>query len=306
MEDAPPTLTRLQRRIIDAAADIIEGDADSPEFMHSVLCHVGLPRGKTDERTFERSSGSASIVIEAGRLWRRRGWEQQPLPYGAKPRLVLIHLCSEAVRTQSPEIEVGRSAREFLGKLGLDHGGHEFARFRQQMEALAACRMLLGFSKGDRDMTINTQPISRFEAWMQHDSKSLGLWPGQITLSGEFYSTLVEHAVPIDPQAIHALQKSALALDVYMWLAHRLCRIRKEEGFKLYWKSLRDQFGQEYKDPRNFKSDFKAALTKVCLVYPDARVNEERGGIRLFPSAPPVRKSRIIVSLPVQRERRDG
>jgi Plasmid encoded RepA protein len=293
--EPPAGLTRLQRRLIDAAADLMEGNGDSPEYMHSVLCHVGMPRSQTDARTFERSSGNASIMIEAGRLWKRKQWHDQPLPYGAKPRLVLIHLCSEAVRTGSPEIEVGRSAREFLARLGLDNSGHEYARFRAQMEALAASRMVLGFSSENRDVTISTNPISRFEAWTQHDSKSLGLWPGMMTLSGEFYATLQEHAVPLAPLAIHALQKSALALDVYTWLAHRLCRVRTDNGTKLYWKNLRDQFGQEYKDPKNFKQEFKAALVKVCAVYPDANVREEMGGIRLYPSAPPIPKTQVIV-----------
>lgn len=291
-----PTL--LQRRLIDAAADIIETQADSPEFLHSVLCQVGLPRAQTEARSFQRSSGKAVIEIEAGKLYRRGKLVPAPLPYGAKPRLVLLHLCGEAVRTRSPEIEVGRSAREFLGRLGLDNGGHEYARFRAQMEALAACRMTLGMSVGDRDITINTQPISRFEAWMQHDGQSLGLWPGRMTLSGEFYSTLLEHAVPLDPRAVHALQKSALALDLYTWLAHRLCRVRKPEGVKLSWGNLHQQFGQEYACAKDFKKEFRAALLKVCAAYPDARISEEVGGLRLFSSPAPVPKSQGIVKLP--------
>lgn len=290
-----PPVTRLQRRIIDAAADMMEAGADSAEFLHSVLCHVGLPRSKTDARIFERSSGTSSIVIEAGRLWKNKQFHEQPLPYGAKPRLILMHICSEAVRTQSPEIDIGRSAREFLQRLGLDNGGHEYARFRSQIEALAACRMTLGFSSENRDVTINTQPISRFEAWMQHDTRSLGLWPGSITLSAEFFGTLVNHAVPLDPRAIHALQKSALALDVYTWLAHRLCRVRKTDGVKLSWNNLRNQFGQEYKTSKDFKREMKAALLKVRLVYPAANVEETIGGLILKPSNPPIKKTAVAM-----------
>lgn len=291
-------VTLLQRRLIDAAADIMDTQADSPEFMHSVLCQVGLPRAKTDARSFQRSSGTAAIEIEAGKLYRRGKFVPAPLPYGAKPRLVLMHLCAEAVRTRSPEIQVGHSAREFLGRLGLDNGGHEYGRFRSQMEALAACRMTLGMSVGDKDITINTQPISRFEAWMQRDGQSIGLWPGSMTLSAEFYATLLDHAVPLDPRAIGALQKSALALDVYTWLAHRLYRVRKAGGIKLSWANLREQFGQEYGCSKDFKKEFKAALLKVQAVYPAARIGEEIGGIRLFASAAPVSKSQILVKLP--------
>jgi hypothetical protein len=296
-QDGPThPITLLQRRIIDAAADIMEVQADAPEFMHSVLCQVGLPRAKTEARTFQRSSGTVAIEVEAGKLYKRGKFVPAPLPYGAKPRLVLMHLCAEAVRTRSPEIEVGRSARDFLGRLGLDTGGHEFARFRGQMEALAACRMTLGMSIGERDITISTQPISRFEAWMQRDGYSIGLWPGSMTLSREFYDTLIDHAVPLDPRAISALQKSALALDVYTWLAHRLCRVRKAGGVKLAWSNLREQFGQEYACSKDFKKEFRAALLKVRAVYPHARIDEEIGGIRLHSSPAPVPKSQIFLT----------
>lgn len=293
-----PQLTLLQRRLIDAAADIIEEQTDSPEFLHSVLCQVGLPRAQTDARSFQRSSGTAVIEIEAGKLYRRGKFVPAPMPYGAKPRLVLIYLCAEAKRTGNPEIQVGRSANEFLGRLGLDNGGHEYARFRSQMEALAACRMTIGMQVGGQEITINTQPISRFEAWTQHDHRSLGLWPGLMVLSGEFYSTLLAHAVPLDLRAIHALQKSALALDVYTWLAHRLCRVRKAEGVKLSWGNLRQQFGQEYGCSKDFKKEFRAALLKVRTVYPHARIDDEIGGIRLYSSPAPVPKSQAVVKLP--------
>ncbi len=80
---------------------------------------------------------------------------------------------------------------------------------------------------------------------MRHDGESLGRWPGSMTLSPEFFSTLLEHAVPLGDQAVEALQGSAPALDVYAWLAQRLCRVRQPGSVKLSWRNnLRDQFRQ--------------------------------------------------------------
>ena len=293
-------MTRIRRRLIEIAADIIEKRSRRAEFLHSVLCQVALPRARTEARSFQRSSGRVVVEIEAGKLYKRGRLVPAPLPYGAKPRLILLHLCGEAVRTRNPEIEVGRSTREFLKRLGLDNSGHEYARFRIQMEALAACRMTLGMSIGGQDVTVNSHPISKFEAWTQHDGQSIGLWPGSMTLSGEFYTTLLEHAVPLDPRAIAGLQKSSLALDTYTWLAHRLCRVRKTDGVKISWANLRAQFGQEYACSRDFKKEFRAALLKAHAVYPGARVSEEPGGLRLFSSPTPVPKSLVVVKLPRQ------
>ncbi|MDQ2764733.1 MAG: replication protein RepA, partial [Pseudomonadota bacterium] len=106
--------TPLQRRLIDAAVEIGECTPDTVEYLHSVLCQVGLPRARTQGRFFERSNGRASIAIEAGRLHKAGKWVEMPLPYGAKPRLALLHISSEAVRTRSGHIEIGDSLRDFL------------------------------------------------------------------------------------------------------------------------------------------------------------------------------------------------
>mgnify|MGYP002795020082 CR=1 FL=1 len=288
-------VTRLQKRIANAAYDMMEADSESIVYLHALLCHVGLPRRQTDARAFERASGGAGIRIEAGSVLRSKGWVPAPLPYGTKPRLVLMHLCAEAVRTKSPEIDIGHSLNDFLAKLGIDNNGRAYGRFRSQMEALAVCRMQFGFVTNERSVMINTQPISQFEAWVKHDHGTPGLWPGALSLSAEFYQALIDHAVPLDPRAISALQGSALSLDIYTWLAHRLCRIRKDNGIPLYWKNLRDQFGQEYKESKDFKREFLKSMSNALSVYPDAKVEQVTGGIKLYPSPPPIKKNSVVV-----------
>lgn len=291
--------TRLQRRIVDAACDIAEVETDNPEFLHAVLCQCGLPRSRPKERIFDRSNGNASLRLEAGAVnIGLNKWIEYPLPYGTKPRLVLYHLCSEAIRTQSPVVDVGGSIRTFLSRVGISYGGTEFAQFKAQMTALSVMRMTLAFQDDRRRVQINTQPVSRFEAWLHPDPHQASFWTDTIQLSAEFFETLVPHAVPLDPRAIGGLQHSALALDVYTWLAHRLCRVRKAEGVKLSWGNLRQQFGQEYASSKDFKKEFRAALLKVCTVYRDARISEENGGLRLYSSPPPVPKSQGVVLLP--------
>ena len=42
------------------------------------------------------------------------------LPYGNLPRLILAWICTEAVRTQSREIVLGRSLSKFMRALGIN------------------------------------------------------------------------------------------------------------------------------------------------------------------------------------------
>ncbi len=293
-------IAKLSRDTKAPAVDLVEVAGDeNPAFLHAVLCQVGLPRSPVDERHFTRTSGSASLRLDAGQWFDGRTWEDMPLPSGTRPRLVLFHVCSEAVRTRSPVVEVEDSVRAFLRRLRIDTNGRHMKAFRRQMLALAACRMQLGYKIADRVVNLKCDPIDEFEAWVQTDDDGQrAMWPGVITLSGKFFDTLAEHAVPLDPGAIGELQNSALALDVYTWLAHRLCRVRQNGGASVSWSALKGQFGQEYRTEKDFKRELVGALAKVLPVYPGARVDKIRGGLRLMPSPPPVRRKGVVVALP--------
>lgn len=292
----PPSVQRL----VCAAEDIATIHPDAPEYLHAVLCQVGLPRSRVEGRTFHRSSGKASMLLEAGHLPTPFGkWAEAPLPYGVKPRLVLHHMCSEAVRTKSPFISMDRSMSQFLVRLGLANGNsRQLSQFKQQMMALSVCHMTLGFFEDGRIRQAKVDPVEKFEAWLPADVNQKALWDDQIELGSRFFETLIEHAVPLDPRAIHALQHSALCMDVYTWLAHRLCRVRKKEGVKLSWRNLKEQFGQEYKISKDFKKAFRAALFKVRAVYPTANIEDVMGGILLKPSPPPIPKTSVLARLP--------
>ena len=144
---------------------------------------------------------------------------------------------------------------------------------------------------------MSTQPISDLRRGCIDDPGQGQLWPDELRVSEQFMETLLEHAVPLNRFAIRQLSGSALALDVYTWLAHRLCRIRKDGGVPLYWKPLKDQFGQEYAIDKDFKKEFRKALAAALKGHPDARVDEVTGGIRLYPSAPPVKRTNVVVKL---------
>ncbi|MBS3903485.1 MAG: replication protein [Anaplasmataceae bacterium] len=301
MKNPAPEPSRVSNRILDTSDEIINNQPEKIDFLHTVLCQVGMPRKKTEGRIFERESGRSIIRLESGALFDGNTLVEQPLPYGSRPRLVMVHLSSEAMRTQSRKVEIGNSTREFLKKLEIGISGGKtgsYTMFQKQMQALAACRMTLGMSVGGRNVTLKTQPISRFEAWLHnHDTAQLSLWPGVLELSKEFFDTLNEHAVPLDSRALSALKHSALALDVYTWLAYRLCRVDREPGVKVSWINLKDQFGQEYGDIKDFRKEFRNALSQVVLVYPEARLEQIDDGFILKSSPPPIQKIQVIMPI---------
>lgn len=256
-------------------------------------------------RVFERTNGNKNLLMEAGRLWNGFSWVDQPLPYGAIPRLVMVYVSTKAVQTRCRVVDVGESMRQFLLQLGLQSTGGPrggYAALRKQLQALAVCRMTLGMITEGRVSTIDAKPIKRFDAWMGvdlRDESQQMLWPGELELSRDFYDSLLRHAVPLDGRALSALRHSALALDIYTWLAHRLQRVHDHRGVKVSWSNLKDQFGQDYSQSKDFKRVFRHALTQVSLVYPDARLRGVVGGLLLKPSHAPVRRTQLLL----QRDR---
>lgn len=282
-------LSGQDRKLIDAGAEIATTPPSGEDmaFTHAVLCQVGLPRAKVEGREFMRQSGAAWVNVQAGYLDEGHGPVLQPIPYGVMPRLGLAWVSTFAVRNKEREIPIGDSAAEFLRLMGMESDGRRYTTLRKQMHALAAARLQLGF----KGRTYNGQPVQQFDAWVANkDTQQRALWPGVMLLSEDYYGSLIESAVPLDNRALHALKGSALALDVYAWLAHRLHRI-EGRGVTLHWKSLREQFAQEYKgkDPdKDFKKEFLPVLRKVLAVYPQAKVKPVTGGVLLIGSPPPI------------------
>lgn len=303
-DDQPLTLFEaLPRNVIALAKESTRlTAAGNPDYLPAVLCQVGLPRSPTPGRTFERVSGAVSLQVEAGSVFDGQAFVPQPIPYGIRPRLALIHIATEAVRTNSRTVDVGGSVNAFLTELGLDNGGKAYRQMRQQMTALAACTLRLGRTETrtiggqDKDfaITLDAKPFRQFEAWIDNSGDQPSLWPTEIQLTDEFFAAIRQTAVPLAPRAIAQLSHSALALDVYTWLAHRLHRVRKG-GTRVSWAALQEQFGTEYSDRKPFKLQFRKRLREALGAYPDAKVEEVAGGLMLHASPPPIPRTRSTV-----------
>ncbi len=116
------TANQTATKAIDTAALIRQEPPQGEDmaFTHSILCQVGLPRSKVAGREFMRRSGDAWLVVQAGWIDEGSGPVEQPLPYGAMPRLTFAWISSYALRNKTREIAIGHSANEFLHLMGMD------------------------------------------------------------------------------------------------------------------------------------------------------------------------------------------
>jgi hypothetical protein len=292
------TMSRVHRRLIEP----VETDQDNElAFQHSVFCQTSLPyRNPGDDvRSWKRSQGTTFLEIEAGKLFHPKLRDTVPvgLPWGAKPRLILAHLNGEAVRQQSPVIEIDNSLTAFVKRIrGFKHG-REIKIFKDQLNRLSAAKIILALSISEyRARQINTQIIDGFELWLTKDDRQRILWPTTIQFSQPYFDSLLQHAVPLNEIDLAALAHSALAIDLYSWLAQRLHRINPNRPAFIQWPALKLQFGPDYHAMGQFKAKFRWALRQVHCRYKVARFEIDSYGMRLFNSPPPVTKR--LVQLP--------
>ncbi len=303
LRDLFGALSSVQKRLVDASIAIRQDAAEEITYQHTVLCQTALPMRHPDKnvRVWERKQGRAVLRIEAGAAHdpRIRKFVELPLPFGPKARLVLMHLNSEAIRRRSPEVEVEGSMTAFVRRLmSTDPNGREIRVFKDQLAALSAATVRLAVDQGERVGQINTHIIGAFDLWFPKDARQRVLWPSTVQLSSEYFESLGRFAVPLDERAIAALAHSALALDVYAWLAQRLHRVPKEAPRFVPWPALREQFGQGFTRLRDFRRKFLATLHQVQAAYPDARFAADEQGMTLTQSRPPVAKRMHVVTPP--------
>jgi hypothetical protein len=294
-------LPAVTNRLLDVSAEILgEPDPKDLSFLHVVLAQCGLPyRNPVGLPFYGRKNGRAQLAITPGVLRNPKtgDMEMQGIPYGAKARLLVIHLCTQAVLLQSAIIPVQDSMSAFMKHgLGLAvTGGTQgsIGRFKDQLNRLAASRIQLFLTyetpAGRGESMMNPAPmIASQELWFPKNPEQRVLWPSTVTLSNEFFQALQRHSLPLDPRAVQALQHSAMALDCYTWAAHRLPRVKSANGETISWAALKNQFGQDFNREQDFRRKFNETLRHVLAVYPTARIESDASGFNIRKSPPPI------------------
>lgn len=286
---------------MDGAGEIAESAPENILFQHTVLCQTCMPYRNPGQnvRIWERAQGFAHLQIEAGHALHpeTHRFVQIGLPFGPKPRIILAYLNAEALRTQSPLIEVERTLTSFVRRIGLNQRGRTIRIVKDQLARLSAARVMLGVVTGPHHTTTMNMPIVQaFDLWFPKNENQRVLWPSTVRLSDDYFRTLCAHAVPLDERAIGNLSNSAMGLDIYMWLAQRLHRVPPGRPQFIPWTAIKEQFGWNYGKMFKFKDVFRRTLKIVQTQYPAAKLGLDGKGMTLFNSAPPVSKRMHLVS----------
>jgi Plasmid encoded RepA protein len=261
-------------------------DADALGFMARMLVQTTLPHRAQPGKQYTRTDGDVTLSItDVGGAG---------LPYGSYPRLILVWMTTEALRTGERKLQLGRSLSGFMGQLGLQcTGGHwgTIPRFREQMERLFGAAISTRWRQ-DHGGQINIGGSNLLLAeefdlwWAPQKLRQAPLGQSSVTLSQKFFDQLVEAPVPLDLRAIKALKRSPLSLDLYAWATRRVSYLRRPQ--RISWIAFQLSFGAGYAETPQGRSRFRGnvteALRRVKSVYPQLKIEIQKDGILLYPS----------------------
>ena len=279
----------LDRGVVEAASLYMSDEDGSLGFAFSGWAQCALPhRRLPDETRWEIAGERVRLVVEPGL---RPSSDDGPMehvgvPYGSVARLILLFLQTEALRTDSREVELGGSLRQWLGKIGASVGGSNARAVRDQAERISRCRLTFHIQGSGRVGLVNQSIVDRALFIDDGCEKQGKLSLEAAKLSEGFFEQLRRHPVPIEEAAIKAISNNPAALDAYLWLAYRLHVLSCDK--LITWKALKSQFGTSYKELFHFKPRFTQALALATAVYPAAKIDIRDEGVVLKPSRPPV------------------
>jgi len=281
--------SKAERHNVDAAVMVLTDEDGRFGVTHAGFAMTSLPHKRTDELVWRREGHRTTLLVEAGRD--RKG-ASLGVPYGSIARLILLYLQTEAVRTGSPEVELGRSMKSWLDRMSMTSGGKTYQLVTEQARRISACRLTFFTDRENgaeaRHNGAFVQDAISFAGIVDDDDRQPNLWQDRVRLDDGFWRSLREHPVPIREEAIRAIGTRSLAIDVYVWLAYRLHALGK--ATPITWTAIHGQFGAGFQLVRQIKPTFTEALNLALAVYPEARVDVGKAGIVLHPSPPAVRK----------------
>ena len=177
-EASPQALHHFTR--FDQVNQLVSASEADPDrgFMARTMVLCSLPRSNPGNRKeYVRRNGPYKLGMTAG--------IDNKLPYGNLPRLILAWVCTEAVRTQSRVLVLGRSLSKFMKTLGINStsggrlarlaGGaddgavvlaqHSRAksRYSPHAEGLARCPAISGLF-GNRSAAMGLGPGGRLDS----------------------------------------------------------------------------------------------------------------------------------------------
>jgi hypothetical protein len=278
-------VTKHERMVIEAAYQVLSEDAEKMGFTYSGFALTSLPHKPQTELVWKREGHNLTMLVESGR---DRQGKSLGLPYGSYARFILLFLQSEAIRTGSREVELGRSMKVWLGSMGISIGGTSYKMVNEQARRISGCTLTFFADRAGAQIKSRGGFVKTEITMSNVVSDQPQLWQDRVLLDEDFFRALREHPVPVSETALRAIGPRSMVIDVYIWLVYRLHALKRD--MEVGWPSLYAQFGAGFSRLRRFRAHFIDCLALAMAAYPEARVEVTDRSVILRPSRPAIAK----------------
>ncbi len=275
--------TVLDRRCVEAAHSVLTDEEAAPGYIHAGFAMTALPHKRTDALEWLRDGADIRLRIESGKS---HDGTVAGIPFGYVARLILLYLQTEAIKTKSREVELGRSMHSWLKAMGLNSGGKGYEAVREQSRRLSLCRLTFYRLADGGEAVMNGSFVREAILPTRDAGSQLSLWRETVVLDEIFFESLVRHPLPVRESAIRAMAGRSMAIDLYVWLAYRLHHLTRPT--RVPWPAIYRQFGAGFALPRQFKAHARDALALTLAAYPEAKVRVDDEALTLLPSPAPI------------------
>lgn len=229
--------SKTARKVARLAARALSDEHGDPAYSHPGLCLTVLPhRATSPAEVWKRANHNAMLSVHPIQA---EDGSYRGVPYGPKARLILLWLQSEALRTNSRTVELGKSMRQWILSMGASDCGSNYRAVLEQAERIEYSLLVFSYTGPDGEKTRWQDSIIR-GAFRPREGDRL------VELSEGYYAALRKHPVPLSEHAIQSLSDTCMPLDLYLWLAYRLHSL--ERPTCVSWEALHTQFGAGTKE----------------------------------------------------------
>lgn len=279
-------VTKQERMVVEAAYQVLSDDAEKMGFTYSGFALTSLPHKRQEAPTWRKEGHNLTLVVQAGV---DRNEQSLGVPYGSYARFILLFLQSEAIRTRTREVELGRSMKVWLGNMGLSIGGMTYKKVNEQARRISACTLMFFSDRSGAELMRRGGFVDGAITMTDCIGDQPSLWQEMVLLNEEFFRALRDHPVPFSETALRAIGPRSMVIDIYIWLAYRLHALKRD--VEVGWPSLYAQFGVGFQSHRRFKQHFMDCIALAVAANPEARVDIGNRGLIMRPSRPAIAKA---------------
>ncbi|WP_119681502.1 replication protein RepA [Indioceanicola profundi] len=284
--------SKAERSALEAAYAYMSDESQELGIAHAGFALTSLPHTNPDRAQdpeyHRKSNNRCTLIIQSGR---RSDGSLVGVPYGAKARMILLYLQTQAVRTNCRRVELGDNWHAWMKAMGeRSAGGKTYQLVREQAQRITACSLQFIWDTPTAELRTNAAFVRNAISFKSTpaDTRQVTLFQDEVELDETFFADLKRHPVPLSEAALRHISGHSAAIDIYIWLSYRLHVLEKPTPVR--WHAVKAQFGEHYKKLSHLKPNFLAALSMALAVYPDARVDVTDEGLVLHPSRPPIAK----------------